>query len=460
MITPFLTRLLEFLAVRTSFCDLHVELLQEIGAELSWADLKNLRAVPRHIRDAMEPVFYASATLVVDPFNRDGQTWLTLKTLVEGTCLWSRYGRLRIRSLAPKALPGSAATYGFFRDFVRPALQSLTQLRVVHWIMRRDDPSWAHRIVVDTLSAYDHLQELHMMTTAYDDDRFVAFPTIPRLRSLSVDQPTDWMVYVRCRWTAGFLAWIGRTIRASPQLESTRFPCTADDCAEGVSGPRSHDALYSYLASYSGILERLEIIDVQQSAHGKMLYENIISQNAASLVVLRLPGCEEGQEGSCALKSQQITFISQLKRLETLYIAVEGSGPGALRAVAYRFLETAVDSIPALKNIAILPAYSGGCNRSNRLDRLRRRYGSLKKTGGQRMSEDCLRRTAGVSRISREFRGGALFGTRILDVVVGADTAKELLSTWCFRIQPVSAFGVYGRISNSMLSHAREFTGK
>ncbi|KAF7345832.1 hypothetical protein MVEN_01604700 [Mycena venus] len=394
MITPWFTGLLQVFAAvkrlfypqKTFFCDLYVELLQEIGTELSWSDLKNLRAVSTHIRDAIEPVFCASATLVIDPFNRDGQTVLTLKTLVDGTPLWSRYGRLKIRSLAPKALPGSATTYEYFRDLLCPALQSLTQLRVVHWTMTRDDPSWAHRVVVDILSARDHLRELHMMTAAYDDDRFMSFPAIPSLRSLSVDQPTDWVMYfVKSARTAGFLAWIGRTIRASSaQLESMRFPCTSD-CAElctileqenirlkGVSSPRSHDALYSYLASYSGILERLEILDVQKSAHGKMLYENVIPQNAASLVVLRLPGCEEGQQGPCALKGEQLALISQLKRLQTLEIAVDCWRPGELRDIVYRLLETVVDSMPALKNIAILPAYSphaGGCNRSNQLDR-------------------------------------------------------------------------------------------
>ncbi|KAJ6571243.1 hypothetical protein B0H19DRAFT_1064359 [Mycena capillaripes] len=195
-------------------------------------------------------------------------------------------------------------------------------------------------IVVKILSAHDRLQALHLMTAAYDD-RFMSFPAIPRLRSLSVDQPTGWVTFISSRRTAGFLAWIGRTIGASSaQLEPMRFPHTSD-CAE------------------------LCTILQQENVRLKGVH-------AASLIVLRLPECEQIQEGPWALKGGPITLISQLKHLETLEIAVDAWGPGALRAIVYRLLEMVVDSMPALKNIAILPAYSphsGGCNRNSQLDR-------------------------------------------------------------------------------------------
>ncbi|KAJ6548728.1 hypothetical protein B0H19DRAFT_1074552 [Mycena capillaripes] len=167
----------------------------------------------------------------------------------------------------------------------------------------------AHRIVVDILSACDHLRELHMMTTAYDDDRLMTFPAIPRLRSLSFDQPMDWVVYFRMPMDSQL-----PNVDCFRALKTTARKCTKilhwqDENVrlKDVTSPRSHDALCSYLASYSCILERLEILDVQKSVQ---LYKNIIPQNAGSLAVLRLSGCEDGQQGPWALKGREIMIIS------------------------------------------------------------------------------------------------------------------------------------------------------
>ncbi|KAJ7619799.1 hypothetical protein DFH06DRAFT_1360829 [Mycena polygramma] len=315
------------------------------GEEVSTTGLKALRAVSKHLRAVVEPIFCESTTLILDV-----REWgpSQLEVLAAGPTSWSFCRHLNIRSLA--VVGGTDGTYQYrsTHKILRPALESLTALRSVRWTIGYYDPEWAHNVVFQVLDEREHIQEL-LLTNA--DARFLALGRISYIRNLRFeDEPPS---------TGDFLHWMQRL----------------------------------YLASYSG-LERLQIGDyVHRDEQGRMLFNTVLPKHAASLVVLICPGY---REGPCSFGRHNISLISSMQRLERLEISVNGSeianGKGDIVAL---FLKMAVE-MPALRNIAIIttiPPFMGGCGNA-----VSRAIASAQARVGQAM--DAFGRATGSNRVS------------------------------------------------------------
>ncbi|KAJ6598225.1 hypothetical protein DFH09DRAFT_1071263 [Mycena vulgaris] len=281
-----------------------------IAHELSRTDQKALCKTSRRLRDAIEPVFWASATFVLDHSQTEG-TRLQLRAVARGTAVWAKGRRLRITCLAP-----AQQAYESVKILLRPALESFKRLRTGHWTIRGDDPDWAQRIPIDVMNAHEHLPELYLVNALSDGKSFKALAPISRLRVLGVASTPDYWPGI---WPSELLGWIGQI------------------------------ALLSYLASYSG-LERLQIDKVARDQHGKMLYECVIPKHTASLVGFR---CSAFSQAPCSLLGlHTIALVSQLRRLETLQMSVPG---GEVGFIIKLFLKTAAGML-SLRDIAIWPA--------------------------------------------------------------------------------------------------------
>ncbi|KAJ7142875.1 hypothetical protein C8R44DRAFT_866153 [Mycena epipterygia] len=313
--------------------DLCVELLHEIGSEIATPDQRALRAVSRQLRSAIEPLFFASTSLVLD-----------IDKPVDGS--EQRLAKMRMLKL------------------LKPALQSLTRLRAVHWIFNDSDPQWAQAIVADVLNTCAHVEELRVLTRISEPahDHFAFLGPISNLRILSAETQKG-------SREGELLLWVGQVISKSPHLESLRLSSTTPEISEtlqkkriqlkDISVPTADDALFGYLASYSG-LERLTIRRISDNRHGGMLFEKVIPRHKASLVELSCPGCSEG---ACSFRRINVALISELRNLETLEMTVNvtemAPNPGNKQDIVELFLEM-VSDMPALRNIAILAAAPSG----------------------------------------------------------------------------------------------------
>ncbi|KAJ7280840.1 hypothetical protein C8J57DRAFT_1464226 [Mycena rebaudengoi] len=351
--------------------ELCAELLHTIGSELSTPDQKSLRAVSRHLRYVIEPLFrvFTAVCLVLDVGKPADGGPSQLEVLASGPTAWAHCRRLKILSLAPGAEGATGIQYKLanhrIQKFLRPALESLTGIRSVDWTIHDTDAFSAQLIVVEVLNARRTVNELRLVDKTKINDQFATLPPILNVYTLSVDAPAN-------SWNSDsrFLPWIRQLVRVNPGLESLRFLSTVG-CAQmceilqrenirlkSVSIPSADDALLRYLASYSG-LERLEFGGLSYW-QASLFFGSILPRHATSLVVLR---CPANSEGECSFGRHHVALISELRRLETLEMSVNSSEMAPEtedKDIIELFLEMAV-AMPALGNIAILPAAAGNC---------------------------------------------------------------------------------------------------
>ncbi|KAJ7668813.1 hypothetical protein DFH06DRAFT_1084970 [Mycena polygramma] len=352
--------------------ELCVELLQEIGSHTRTADQKSLRAVSRHFRSIIEPLFCASTTLVLNLKQDLDSGPSQVDTLAAGTTPWSLCRRLRIDSLrAPKYRQMSLRNEPM-HNLLRSALESLTRLHAVCWTLRSGDTAWARTLVIDVLNSCDSFSELTLLTEM-SSHKFPALPPVSGIRVLIIDPtPATWK-----HLGSGLLSWVEEIIESSPGLECLCLP--GEGYAEiaqvlretkiqlkniYIPRPRVYGSstdlvpILRYLASYSG-LERLEIQSIATELEGTLLFESVLPRHLQSLVALSCPG---QMVGRCSFGLHNISLVSQLRNLETLEMSVNSSemAPGNMhRDIVDQFLEMAV-GLPALRNIALVaPTHAG-----------------------------------------------------------------------------------------------------
>ncbi|KAJ7654598.1 hypothetical protein DFH06DRAFT_1329864 [Mycena polygramma] len=381
--------------------ELCVELVQAIASEVSPPDQKALRAVSRQLRRAIEPLLCASVTLVLDLNNPRRDSLTQLKTLTESTTAWSYCQRLRIVSLRGRVRDADNES---MQELLRPALESLTGLRALEWDLNDDEPSRAHDVVVEVMNAHEHMDELRLVDHMVHGHRFIDLAPVSNLRVLSASARGG-------GWTCPAMDWLSLVVRKSPDLEGFQCP-SSDTCPElytvmqqegirlkQVKVRATDSVLLRYLASYSG-LERLEISAVRDDDDWNTLFGTVLPRHTATLVVLRCPGFAEGV---CSFKVDNIALISQMQRLQTLEMSINGSAmwdqpEKGLRNIVDVFLEMAME-MPLLRNIAILAAidpWNGRCSRGPS-------KASLREGTQKRIAEavDAFGRARGTARIAR-----------------------------------------------------------
>ncbi|KAJ6506199.1 hypothetical protein C8R47DRAFT_111015 [Mycena vitilis] len=344
------------------------DLLLEVASEISKTDQQALRAVSKSLQAAIEPFICESSSLVLDvnKYPRSGRCPSQLETLAAGATAWASCRRLIIRSLVPAGGTEGAFDHESTQMLLRPALESLTGLRAIHWDFGKDevDPEWAQSTVFEVLNMRQDIHELSLRNTG---DQLLGLRRLSHVRSLRVLDVS--YIYGRHMRTA---PWIPKLVRNIPSLDFVYFP--RDACAQicdtllqeniwlkNVCIQRwDENSLLRYLASYSG-LERLEIGYVDKETDAEMLFKTVLPKHAASLVALICPGYFEG---SCSFQQRNIRLVSSMKKLETLEVSVNLSeiasdGSKGKRGIVELILEMAA-ALPALRRIAILASVDRG----------------------------------------------------------------------------------------------------
>ncbi|KAJ6579096.1 hypothetical protein DFH09DRAFT_1030371 [Mycena vulgaris] len=154
-----------------SILNLSVELILEIT---SWApsNQKHLRAVCRYLNFAIAPLFFSSVTLDIHQ-SRLKLGLSQLETLATGEAPWSHFARtLVIKHLAPshKLVQNDAGATDAeiqladtrLRILLRPALDSMQNLRTVKWTSSDKDAHRTTSTVADFLSSLPLLEDLQL----------------------------------------------------------------------------------------------------------------------------------------------------------------------------------------------------------------------------------------------------------------------------------------------------------
>ncbi|KAJ7455121.1 hypothetical protein FB451DRAFT_1407990 [Mycena latifolia] len=295
--------------------DLCMELLQEIGSLTSVPDQTALRAVSRHFRWAIEPLWFAANPIVLDLRRHPDVLLQQLKALAAGDTGFSHISRkLVIRSLLPAVDDQECrgkVTYQRIQKLLHPALHSLKAVQTVKWAVKENVPGWARAAVFDFLATSASLEVLRL--------------PLP---------------------LCGFGDMWKMLQEHDVQLKEVHIAVA------------NENAFLQYLASYSG-LERLVIrnavdVDAARVRLGDFFWESVVPRHANTLAALVCPAY---WEGAWAFGTHNIALVSKLQHLDTLELTVNSDSreTGPLKEMVVSFLEMASD-MPALRTIAMLAA--------------------------------------------------------------------------------------------------------
>ncbi|KAJ7204831.1 hypothetical protein GGX14DRAFT_139411 [Mycena pura] len=322
------------------FADLCMELLQEIGSQLAFRDLKSLRVVRRDIGIAMGYLFYSSVILRSGNLTSEnrctaGDIWF-LKRLASGETGWSLYAtalRIESRMRTTKLQFTSDAVT---EDLFVSALESMTNIRTVFWRVRVYDPPW----MIDAVRHYLHsLPRLDDLSVVLDTGVQLPLNWTLSIQSLKVEAPCC----RQCRivnqvsriatgshglttlHVTGFNDWsaLWSTLRADNNL-SIRL-------REIKTNIITSDLL-SYLCSYSGIEILCLTENLTVALHPKVegsraksdrladiFFHSVLPLHTDSLVELAWLGAFEG---SWSFGTHNVHAISTLLRLRSLTVSV------------------------------------------------------------------------------------------------------------------------------------------
>ncbi|KAJ7926738.1 hypothetical protein B0H13DRAFT_1972294 [Mycena leptocephala] len=293
-----------------SILDLPVELLHLI-AKAAPSTLRTLRASCRHLRMAVDPLFFSSESIVIDlrsctPGLYGGISYL--EALVIGATGWSWYATtLEIRDSDGSMITDPCKEQ--IELFLLPALESLRpRIRKVMWNISRWK-IWTFcaynygaftATIIQFLNSLAVLDELQFEYPESGPPLTLALPHLSDLRTLKIFAPQN---------PAGPLVGLALGIiacnRSLSCLHLTAFGCDLSDVWNLLQEQQIHlselkttaggiDALIEYLASYSG-LTRLFLVDPgrQQDQKADRFFNHVLPRHAASLQTLYCPaGCE------------------------------------------------------------------------------------------------------------------------------------------------------------------------
>ncbi|KAJ7645066.1 hypothetical protein DFH06DRAFT_1333363 [Mycena polygramma] len=178
-----------------SILDLSVELVQEIAYMIP-SEHKQLRSTCKNLSFAIAPLFFSSVLLDVQQ-SRIEVGLSHLEALAAGNTPWSQFARtLKIEHLCPAFLKvGQIATCSNdelqladerFKQLIKPALESLKNVRTVIWNCEGDAESTIET-VVNFLSSYSVLEDLRLTAQRAN----VHFSQLAGLRNFTLNTPSD-----------------------------------------------------------------------------------------------------------------------------------------------------------------------------------------------------------------------------------------------------------------------------
>ncbi|KAJ7643403.1 hypothetical protein DFH06DRAFT_1333651 [Mycena polygramma] len=156
---------------------LPLEILHAIGAQASHPDRESLRAVCRTVALAINPLFFSSVTLDIHNRGRVDESHCFLEALASGETGWSRFARkLTIARLSPggewikkEEFDEVQRAHVRMEKFLRPALESLKNVRSVIWMLNGSNPEWTTVVILGALCSLSFLDDLHLRLNSRTD---------------------------------------------------------------------------------------------------------------------------------------------------------------------------------------------------------------------------------------------------------------------------------------------------
>ncbi|KAJ7921151.1 hypothetical protein B0H13DRAFT_1866977 [Mycena leptocephala] len=336
------------------------DVLAEIGTHISKTEQISLRAVCRDARQAIEPLFFAEAPIVLDIRQpRLEESLLHLDALASGKTSWARFGRtLRICYLSPGATgvgeeltdaeelrSANART----AHLLPLALQSMRNVHSVHWKIEATDDAVARDAVFAFLKTIEDLQELTIDDQTDTGAHYASLEVPATLRKLTIQIvrvdmsrfydmksfPQNLTEYRNARsreqdhydaadgWTTRVVAKSARLEHLVPASRNTwqriYIPLKSGAVRlKALLGVTVTQELVEYLASYSGLEEITATFDRYTEDLAHPFFTN--------------------HDGDWALGPYTLSIITQLPNLQSLELCL--------------LLQDAVYHVASVKNLA------------------------------------------------------------------------------------------------------------
>ncbi|KAJ7921148.1 hypothetical protein B0H13DRAFT_1866972 [Mycena leptocephala] len=211
------------------------DVLAEIGTHMSKTDQISLRAVCRDARQAIEPLFFAEAPIVLDIRQpRLEESLLHLDALASGKTAWARFGRtLRICYLSPGATGAGKkladaeelrSAIARTTHLLPLALQSMKNIHRVDWKIETTDNAAARDAVFAFLKTTEDLQELTIDDQTDTGAHYASLEVPATLRKLTIQIVQDLTEYRNAisrerDHSDAADGWTTRVVAKSPRLE-------------------------------------------------------------------------------------------------------------------------------------------------------------------------------------------------------------------------------------------------
>ncbi|KAJ7488079.1 hypothetical protein FB451DRAFT_1391030 [Mycena latifolia] len=313
---------------------LSVELVQEIGAELSRVDLKRLRAVCKDVGLAINPLFFSALVLWTQHLRLETGLHV-LTSLASGKSGWSPYAKtLTIKpGETPKAGPGADdRSDSAMQELLAAALGSLTKIRTVIWEMHEGDLAWQQTAICQSFANFpllDHFA-LHAENAGvvFDD---LQFPSLSGLRALEITSP-----YALWGARISLVHQIARVVGENRDLTSLylggsrawsdvwtalrEYPDWTPNRLTHIGTEYLTSNLLEYLRSYSGI-RKLELRYPPECDDNLLaaFFRTVLPRHAATLVELAFPA---HYESPWSFGPHTVDAVAQLHNLSRLEISV------------------------------------------------------------------------------------------------------------------------------------------
>ncbi|KAJ7031975.1 hypothetical protein C8F04DRAFT_1262361 [Mycena alexandri] len=350
-----------------SILNLCVEILQEIGNELSNTGQKNLRAACRYTDYAVAPLFFSSVVLKSSDLRRESSIW-GMSRLASGRSGWSTHARTL--EIVPGAQNGEEGEWELgshiseaaVQEFFTSALRSLSNVRSVIWAETEGDSSWQCDVISDYLRSLPLLTSLELSLQRAED---FALPLLSGLRKLKIVNPRWLRIHLTHPDSRAIARSSGLTslnlsgfhdcATAHAQLWSTLLE--RDICLREITTTSVSPDLITYLASYSG-MEKLTIrglggghFDLSNEL-AVLFYDTVLPQHADSLVEL---ACPTTHENNWSFGAHNAGAIAKLRALTKMFVGVNAqdvlhADPGTS---ALDLLFKTVADLPGLHIIAV-----------------------------------------------------------------------------------------------------------
>ncbi|KAJ7769532.1 hypothetical protein B0H16DRAFT_1518143 [Mycena metata] len=314
------------------------ELLTNIGGNLHWFQLRNMRLSCKTLCDAMDPIFHkcfilnGSAVVLKLP-----ESLRLFEDMAKGRSKWPQYAKEVVVRTGSKTLEKQiySSWVGPFQytELLEMALRSMKNICTVSWRVSNKDVPWICEALQRTLPFIPLLAKLNISIDIQSRNAEVCIAGVSGLKHLKIN---DWGQ--RCPLGPQ----VSDIVAQSPELTSLHLPGhrsysvvwpifnSAISKSVRLTQLTTHTVateLLTYLASYSG-LEMLALNGVDagnRQASDELAYcffTTVLPHHAETLVNL---SCTAGYESNWSFGTHNVASLLSLHRLQRLRVSVNAA---------------------------------------------------------------------------------------------------------------------------------------